>query len=137
MTHHHDHKEPPVEAIKGGYWITQARLLLRGHDKYKDTSLEHAYFFMADGLRYIEKAIDIVAKDTDMFMMEPGQGMHLLYSAAEELQDVKGAMPFLKRRRILWTIAAGHDQLRILIKHLGYRTITNEDFKQYGSGGGR
>lgn len=130
--------EPPVEAIKGGYWITKARLLLRGDDPNKNIPIEHAYIFLLDGIRFIEHAIDIVREQTGMYMMQPGSGMKELYEAAEELRSLDGKhMDLLTKRRIMWTIAAGHDHLRKLMQELGYRSITNADFAQYGDGGGR
>jgi hypothetical protein len=130
-------REPSTEAIKGGYWITQARLLLGGYKKYHQTSDEHAYLFMANGLRHIEKAIDLAVKETGMYRMQPGEGMAKLYGAAEELKKSDGPIPFLQRRRIMWDIAAGHDILRKLMAEQGYRATTNEDFDKYGAGGGR
>lgn len=130
-------REPSIEAIQGGYWITQARLLLGGHEKYHLTSDEHAYVFVMMGLRYIERAIDLAVKETGMYRMQPGAAMTKLYSAAEELKKTDGPIPFLQRRRILGEIAAGHDILRKLMAEQGYRAITNEDFETYGDGGGR
>lgn len=130
-------REPSTEAIKGGYWITQARLLLGEHEKYHRTSDEHAYMFMAEGLRSIEKAIDLAVKETGMYRMQPGAAMAKLYGAAEELKNTDGPIPFLQRRRIMWEIAAGHDILRKLMSEQGYRAITNKDFETYGDGGGR
>ena len=131
-------KEPPAEAIKGGYWITKARNLLRGHVATKHISNDHAYFFVMEGIRYIEHAIDKVHEETGMFMMQPGEGMKSLYEAAAELRDLDGQpIDMLTARRIMWTLAAGHDHLRLLMQDLGYRTITNRDFAEHGDGGGR
>jgi hypothetical protein len=140
MSDRRKRRDPPIEAIKGGYWITQARRLLRGDDKYKDTPDDHAEHFLLDGIRYIEKAIEIIHADERMFMMQPGPGMKILYEVADELHE-KGREPmgFMTKRRLSWSIAAGHDELRKVLKEIGYRTITNEDFNDLpdGAGGGR
>lgn len=131
-------KEPPAEAIKGGYWITKARNLLRGHVSTKHIPMDHAYLFVMEGIRHIEKAIDLVAEETGMFLMQPGEGMKNLYEAAVDLRALDGKpIDTLTARRIMWTLAAGHDHLRLLLQDLGYRTITNRDFAEHGDGGGR
>lgn len=140
MTRETCKKEPPVEAITGGYRITQARLILRRDSPHENTPAQKALYYLARGIEDVERAIDIVERESDMFRMEPGEGMMLLYEAQHVLEQYNTGsreVPYSILMATLWKIAAGHNRLRLLMQDLGYRTITNRDFAEHGDGGGR
>lgn len=135
-------REPPVEAIQAGYWLTQTRRLLHGDQKFAGAPDEHASEFLDKAISYLRKAITIVYDDTNagkgiVFMQQFGPGMRLVCEVADELYGIRGTIPMHQRQALGWKVAEGHNELRLLMRDLGYRTITDDDFAAYGDGGGR
>lgn len=101
---------PPDEAIQCGYWLTKARI-----------AQELAEASLIKALGFAHAATPILVSQAGAFKMQVSPGMKLIGEA------IAGCH----------TAGTAHDTLRKLMLDLGYRPITNQDFAEYGDGGGR
>ena len=105
-----DRRDPPVSAIQTGYYLTKAR-------KHMEGALE----FLKEAEEYALEAREEMTHDGIAFYMEFAPIMAGIYRAMAACHSAGEV----------------HEIAREFIKEKGYRAITNEDFAQYGSGGGR
>lgn len=115
--------DPPVDAIKTGYYLMKAREhifkvpVIEAKDGSMHTIAEYLWWAHQKAMA----ASPIVAEESGMFYMQPSEGLRLIMEAMAGCHKIGEA----------------HDAFRRLMKEQGYREITKRDFAEYGAGGDR
>ena len=118
--------EPPREAIMAGYNMMKARQAAANGRYWED--------YLSTAIECAELAQPKIVEQTDAFYMQFSRGFRLLWEAWADLDE---RASYYRQRAAAEKIGEAHEYFRRLMKRLGYRTITDRDFAQFGSGGGR
>ena len=122
-------REPPKSVVQTGYMMIQARNTLKD-GAYFEYSQDVALGYLAQAIVCAMQAEDdLKDENPDMLRMLFGEGQKLL-------QEARIALKAGQNDLALYTTAHAHTVLRKQYKRLGYRELTDEDFLEFGVGGG-
>ena len=122
-------KKPPKSVVQTGYVLIQARNALREND-YLEYSADIALGYTSMAIVCAKQAeTDLVSENDNAFRMFFGEGQKLL-------QEARIALKAGQNDLALYTLGHAHTALRKQYRRLGYRELTNDDFLEFGVGGG-
>ena len=140
--------KPPIEVIKVGYWLTEARTTLQGAEgPYDGNSVAWGFAYLTSAVAAIEPAKKALESKLENRQTTVSAGLRLIRSACRDLASVVGqpSVNSMLVDEIADAIGEGHYELSRAIRRLGFDPVTNEDFdalrapedKLPGGGGGR
>ena len=121
-------KDPPDITIRAGYAMTKARMNWPDGD---------AKYSMGRAIELVEKARDYHVKHDGALNMMASEALYFLNEAAHaqiQYKAGKGTDGY-RLNQGAHAIGRAHNSLRLVLKELGYREITDQDFAKYGLGG--
>lgn len=142
-----DRKKAPVEVIKVGYFLTEARTALSGETTpYDGSGLAYGYAYLTTAVNSVDAARTALARDLKNRQMLPSAGLYDIDQACAQVQELIGQdyVAPMRQRAVANLIGRGHQKLARMLSVLGYEPITDDDFRKHaraqgwpGGGGGR
>lgn len=119
--------DPPAIIIEAGYYMMRAR-----RDWPDGYDLDRA-------IQLVREAGALLVRDYHVYEMQISEILYHLYEAGHAKVMIKSGAKIDEYRAAQGehSIGRAHNAGRLLLKELGFRSITNDDFLKFGAGGGR